>query len=610
MQPSNEESYLFHTILERGLVETHFQPIVNLKNGEIIGYEALSRGPKDSALASPIALIEMAQQLGRLWELEMLFRQKALESARGLLVGQKMFINVDPNVIKDPKFQTGLTQESLISLGISMKCIVFEITERTAIHDYDSFVNILDHYRKQGYVIAIDDAGAGYAGLKSMTEIRPDYVKIDMDLIRDIDKDAFKQALIRAFVEALVDTSIHLIAEGIETEDELKTLMLLGVQAGQGYYLGRPSPRFDQIISEVRKKLQSYSYLSRNLSDYAQDYHYISHLMDASHNLSTFEADTTCLVVKEYMQKTGRMSVVVTQLGYPIGLVTKASLDEKLAGQFGYALFMNRPIEHVMLASPLVVDAYTPIHIVAKKAMERPDATLYNDVILIQGQRYLGLVSMKKIIEYTLTYERDAAKELNPLSGLPGNPIINRVLSDVIHYTSDVGVLYVDINDFKVYNDVYGFERGDQMILTVSEILKHEVKSRFPYGSFIGHIGGDDFIVLVEGDFERSRFIAHAIVDAFVDRRRMFYDHEHLLQGHLSSEDRFGVVRQFKLAALSVAGFHGDLSYFESIQKFSEQLGYLKKEAKRLREPFVKLQDMTQYIRENMRMCASSRGGL
>lgn len=586
---------LLQDILNQGRVVTHFQPIVNLRNAQIIGYEALSRGPQGTELASPLALIDAAQQANCLWDLELLFRQKALESAKGLLVEQKMFINVDPNVIKDPKFQSGLTHESLVSLGIGVESIVFEITERTAIHDYEAFVKVLDHYRQQGYVIAIDDAGAGYSGLRSMHEIKPDYIKIDLDLIRDIDKDAFKQALIRAFVEALSDTHIQLIAEGIETENELKTLMVLGVSAGQGYYIGRPTAGFCEIAPDIRKKIQSYGFLSRNLANYSQDYHYVSHLLESTAVPVTFEEETPCMVVKEHMKITGQNSVVVVKKGYPTGMVTKASIDQKLSGQFGYVLFMNRPISHAVVDRPLVLDAYTPIHVAAKKAMERPDHTLYDDLILVRGKQFLGLVPMKRVIEYTLTYERNAAKELNPLSGLPGNPIINRVLSDVISYTSNVGVLYVDINDFKAFNDIYGFERGDQMILAVSETLKRIVKSRFPYGSFIGHIGGDDFIVLVEGDYERSRHVAHAIVDAFIELRGQFFDRDHLLAGGFEAEDRFGTKRQYRLTSIAVAGFHGDLSLFDSVEQFSEQLGQIKRQAKKLKEPYVKLQHMKRY---------------
>lgn len=295
------------------------------------------------------------------------------------------------------------------------------------------------------------------------------------------------------------------------------------------------------------------------------------------------------------MKHSHQNSVVVLSQGYPIGMVTKASIEEKLSGQFGYALFMHRPIENVVVTSALVVDAYTPIHMAAKKAMERQDATLYDDIIVVKGKQFLGLVPMKRVIEYTLTYERNAAKELNPLSGLPGNPIINRVLSDVISYTSQVGVLYVDINDFKVYNDLYGFERGDQMILAVTDCLKRIVKTRFPYGSFIGHIGGDDFVVLIEGDYERTRYVAHAIAEEFLSMHKLFYDEAHLLAGKVVSEDRFGIARHFKLSALSVAGFHGDLSGFSSVTQFSEQLSLLKKEAKRLREPYVMIRQMKRY---------------
>ncbi|MBM7561607.1 EAL domain-containing protein [Fusibacter tunisiensis] len=139
-------------------------------------------------------------------------------------------------------------------LAISENKIVFEITERTAINDMVSFKEILDNYRSQGYMVAIDDAGAGYSGLKTIHEVRPHFIKIDMDLIRNIDKDSFKQSLIKALIDVASTTNIKIIAEGIETKDELKTLILLGVHAGQGYYLRKPDKSFPILDEDLIKK--------------------------------------------------------------------------------------------------------------------------------------------------------------------------------------------------------------------------------------------------------------------------------------------------------------------------------------------------------------------
>ncbi|HAS73772.1 MAG TPA: histidine kinase, partial [Clostridiales bacterium UBA8960] len=261
------DAALFDEIIKEEKITTLYQPIVNLKLGDVIGYEALSRGPEMTTLYSPLALIEAAHDSQRIWELEMLFRKKALERVFELEDDKLLFLNVDPDVIKAPEYKSGLTKEYLESLNFDETSIVFEITERTAINDYKAFHDVLDNYRNQGYLIAIDDVGAGYSGLKTINEVRPNFIKIDMDLVRNIDKDAFKQALLKAFVDTSMTTNIKIIAEGIETKEELKTLILLGVHAGQGYYLKKPSKKFELLEPEIVTRIRDYNKISRNLNE-------------------------------------------------------------------------------------------------------------------------------------------------------------------------------------------------------------------------------------------------------------------------------------------------------------------------------------------------------
>jgi EAL domain-containing protein (putative c-di-GMP-specific phosphodiesterase class I) len=152
-----------------------------------------------------------------------------------------LFINVDPNIINDDRFKKGATLEMLAAQDFDLGNIIFEITEKNSIDDYKNFRKVLDHYTSQGYKIAIDDTGAGYSGLRLLAETRPQFIKIDMDLVRDIDKDALKQALMKAFYEFSVVMNMKIIVEGIETLDELNALIQIGIPYGQGYLLQRPA---------------------------------------------------------------------------------------------------------------------------------------------------------------------------------------------------------------------------------------------------------------------------------------------------------------------------------------------------------------------------------
>lgn len=267
----NSEEELAKIIVERQIV-TVFQPIVNLGSGEIIGYEALSRGPKESPLHQPNNLFKAAEIYDRIWELESLCRIKALEAASKINQKTLLFINVDPMIFKDEKFKKGFTKELLVQNQICSDSIVFEITEKTAIEDYKSFKRALDNYVNQGYKIAIDDTGAGYSGLKTLSEIKPHFIKIDMDLVRNIDTDFFKQAIMETFVLLSKATNMKLIAEGIETKDELIKLMELGVYAGQGFFISKPNEDFLNLPKEVYELIKELNKTNLTKNKYAKSF--------------------------------------------------------------------------------------------------------------------------------------------------------------------------------------------------------------------------------------------------------------------------------------------------------------------------------------------------
>ncbi|MFZ3172353.1 MAG: EAL domain-containing protein [Carboxydocellales bacterium] len=231
----------FRQIISEDRLRIEFQPIVSLDNAGILGWEALTRGPVDSYFASPLALFSFAEEAGMLYPLERTCRHMALRDMPNLECQQKLFINIDPQTINDPHFIKGETKAILESLGLTPANIVFELTERRSIQDFPTFRKSLKHYRDQGYLIAIDDAGAGYSSLQSIVELHPDYIKMDMSLVRNVDTENVKRALLETFVTFARKVNCEIIAEGIETPQELETLINLGINNGQGYYLARPA---------------------------------------------------------------------------------------------------------------------------------------------------------------------------------------------------------------------------------------------------------------------------------------------------------------------------------------------------------------------------------
>jgi len=212
-----------------------YHPIVAADSRKIFGYEALARGTMRS-MRSPEVMFEVAAQADLIWDLSRLCRNRAIEGMNKLLKdGELLFMNVDPADFADPSFTE-------LDLKVSDPTrVVIEITERTAIKDYPKFRERLKAFRDKGYRFAVDDAGSGYAGLGSIANLEPDFIKLDMSLINCIDTNFIKQNLVETMVRFANDQKAMVIAEGVEREEEFEMVKTLGVHLVQGFFVHRPS---------------------------------------------------------------------------------------------------------------------------------------------------------------------------------------------------------------------------------------------------------------------------------------------------------------------------------------------------------------------------------
>ena len=220
------------SLRERG-VYIDYHPIVVTDTQEIYGYEALARGVMRS-LRSPEVMFDVAAEADLLWELSRLCRSRAIEGIETRLQpGELLFLNVDPHDFNDPAFNENEVKYP--------ERVVIEITERTAIKDYPKFRERLRAFREAGFRFAVDDAGSGYAGLGSIANLEPDFIKLDISLINQIDTNFIKQNLVETMVKFANDHGAMVIAEGVERAEEFKTVKELGVHLVQGFFLHRPS---------------------------------------------------------------------------------------------------------------------------------------------------------------------------------------------------------------------------------------------------------------------------------------------------------------------------------------------------------------------------------
>ena len=223
-----------------GDVTMVYQPIFDLRTEEVFGYEALVRPHHTSGISCADDLFATAKEAGLLFDLDNLCRHHGLENARELPFGTKLFLNCLPMAIHDPSFRGDQLTRLLDSIELAPEDLVLEISERESIDNFTIFREARDYYAKLGIRVALDDTGAGYASLRAVMELAPDYIKLDHFLVHSIEEDPPRQELLVALEAVAKKIGSQIIAEGIETAAEYEVVKSLGIVYGQGFYMARP----------------------------------------------------------------------------------------------------------------------------------------------------------------------------------------------------------------------------------------------------------------------------------------------------------------------------------------------------------------------------------
>ncbi len=213
-----------------------FQPIVDVRQGTVFAHEALVRGIAGESAASQLERVDDASR----YRFDQRCRVKAVEWGARLKVPARLSINFMPNAVYRPETCIRATLEAAQQARFPLERIIFEVTEQEQVLDLDHLCGILHAYRAQGFLTAIDDFGAGFAGLNLLADFQPDLLKLDMALVRGIDCDNVRQVLVDATLTMCRRLGIAVIAEGVETRAEYDTLRAMGIELFQGYLFARP----------------------------------------------------------------------------------------------------------------------------------------------------------------------------------------------------------------------------------------------------------------------------------------------------------------------------------------------------------------------------------
>ncbi|WP_082069122.1 MULTISPECIES: bifunctional diguanylate cyclase/phosphodiesterase [unclassified Pseudomonas] len=541
---TTEQLSALGSILTQGGLHSLFQPIVCLSEKRVIGYEALSRGPSNSPLHSPLALFAVARQAGRLSELEIACRQSACRRFNEQQLPGKLFLNVSPESLLEAAHQPGRTLQLLQDFGIPPSQVVIELTEQTPTDDFQLLQTALHHYRAMGFSIALDDLGAGYSSLRLWSELRPDYVKIDRHFIDGIHQDALKREFVGSILQIAKASRAQVIAEGIELAEELAVLTEMGVDLVQGYLLCRPQ---EQPPRDARKMLPKHDSSTVALNDEGCD---LSALLNEQPAVARETPTATVLEAFRRQANLNSLAVLDAQ-GHPCGIVHRHSLSDALLKPFATDLFARKPISRLMNDDFLAVEMTQSLQQVSRLITSRARQRIEEDFIITLDGGYLGLGRVIDVLKLITELKIQQARYANPLTLLPGNVPIQQCLTRLLQQQRESVICYVDIDSFKPFNDIYGYGRGDEVLLCLAQCLNDRVD---PSRDFVGHIGGDDFLLVLGPEDWRKRL--NQLVDDFQSQCRRFYRSEHLEAGCFIAPNRQGVRQEFALLSLSIGVVH------------------------------------------------------
>lgn len=563
-------------ILDGRRLSVLFQPIIDMKTGEFLGFEGLIRGPADSPLHSPINLFGAAEQEGLSLEVEMLARQTVLEAFAAQELPGHLFLNVSPETLTHPSFKNGKTLEYLRALGLDPARVVIEITENQPTFDFAAMRGALLHYRSMGFKIAIDDLGEGFSSLRLWSELRPEYIKVDMHFVQGVDSDPIKRQFLKSIQSIAESCGTHVIAEGVETEAELRVIRDLGIAHGQGYFIARPSPTPPLVASAATSRILSSSKIA-----IFTDCNCAPRSQTTAYKLLTYiepvHPDVSNETLFERFTHNPALRVVpVVKGGIPLGLINRYQFIDRYSKPFQRELLGRKPCRELVNPEPLLVDKQMPIEELSHFMAEAESRHFADGFIITEQGRYIGVASGQDLLRELTQMQLEAARYANPLTLLPGNVPINEHIERLLQASTPFTAVYCDLDHFKPFNDIYGYRKGDEMIQLTGRLLCWACDPRL---DFIGHIGGDDFIMLMQSKDWKKR--CESALDSFAQASSLLFREEHIAAGGYHSEERNGAPAFHRLTSISMGALNVLPGQFVSHHEVSAAMSSAKKMAKK-----------------------------
>lgn len=557
-----------------------FQPIIYSHSGKIYAVEALLRNVNEiPGLMSIDDLFDLAFNDDYLYELDLQLREKAISKfAKIKQSNLKLFYNLDNRIIYNKNYSQGNTAKILKKYNLNKDSICFELSEKGTAIEQNALSTMLQRYKESGYKIAIDDFGIGVSGLKLLYFSEAHIIKLDRFFITNIDQDSKKKLFCSSIIEMAHIMGMQVIAEGIETAKEFYTCKDIGADFIQGYLVQKPTTNIDKIEKIYNNICSLISEDKRASQNNFIDEKFIENILSLNVNTSLYH------LFLHFKENTKSHFVPITdEFGNFLGIIYESDIKKISYSQYGLSLAQNRTFSSTLLKyikPALSVEISWGID----KILEIYNLNSNNSlgIFITSSDKYIGFINLNSLL--TLSYKRniEIATNQNPLTKLPGNNQIEKFIDksfkknqkDITH------IIYFDFNDFKPFNDIYGFRQGDRAILIFSELLQ----KRYPKDSFIAHIGGDDFFVGLKNKDKEDVFeLTSNVQDEFRNSAKNIYSKEDKKNGFIISKDRFNEKRRFELLSVSAAII--EINSKSDISNFDNTLNIVKKASKNSKKP-------------------------
>lgn len=489
--PIDRECEALDRLIADAAVRCAYQPIIDLRTGEAIGFEALTRVDESTGFADPGELFDAALRCGRLWALELLTRRVCIESIpEDWPDGALLFLNCNPDVVADERLADVFLEMVSRSDRLTPERVVLEITERAETPRIQGLAQQVGRLRAAGVQIAIDDLGAGVSGLQQIMELRPHWLKLDSELTAGVEHDPYRQNLLDVLLRFARVSGVRLVAEGVESLEQLDMLMDLGVQHAQGFLIARPDASLTSVGAPLASWLRDRQVRVKQRGPGCN----LTFLASVMRQTAQCPADADLRAALDALEQApDAAGVAAIRGGAVVGWVSRDQLRRAARRENEGA-----PLATLLRSPPVTAPASMLISesLLMLSSSRRQDHDA--PVLVLDGNTLVGEVSQRSLLREAARLVADQESDHSQLSGLPGRVECDRRLATLVADNEDASACFIDIRGFHEFNERCGYDMGDLLLRILAGLVVGGVEESA--SDFAGHLADDRFLLVTSDD--------------------------------------------------------------------------------------------------------------